>query len=401
MSAMWAGQKTAGDAPAGAPAAAGAESARTRGSARLLDDLREALHRAQRTEDAVAAGFASDDAMASVSELVLRDMKEILRRWTADGTLAFAAPACAAPPASPLQAHDAGDPCEQLLSRAQSALLHVHSELQSAAQQGLCTAAFLELVNPSLEAVAARLTELDSQCLASAADARLACNQRDEARGHVQDVLGRIADQRKKLLGERRKVREKQLELMRQRAIHDEALRTEVQQRSTLLQEQMAVYKSLHEREKASLQREVDVQLAAVQRLGGHNISHYDVRELKTLEDELKQACDRVEQIALLREAEGKVAKVMESLRCPISLSLMRDPVQTADGITYEREEIEKWLRDSDISPKTLLPLPHKTLVVNYAIKGCIEEAVQAKLKQLAVKKDDRRLAEAKRPRRV
>lgn len=273
------------------------------------------------------------------------------------------------------EAHDAGDPCEQLLSRAQSALLHVHSELQSVAQQGLCTAAFLEHVNPSLEAVAPHLTALHSQCLASAADARLLCNQRDEARGHVQDVLGRIADQRKKLLNERRKVREKQLELVRQRA--------------------------LHEREKAFLQREVDVQLAAVQRLGGHNISHYDSRELKTLEDELKQACDRVEQLVLLREAEGKVAKVMESLRCPISLSLMRDPVQTADGITYEREEIEKWLRDSDISPKTLLPLPHKTLVVNYAIKGCIEEAVQAKLKQLAAKKDDRRLAEVKRPRRV
>lgn len=40
-----------------------------------------------------------------------------------------------------------------------------------------------------------------------------------------------------------------------------------------------------------------------------------------------------------------------EDYYCPITKCLMRDPVSTADGQTYEREAIEAWLVDHNTSP--------------------------------------------------
>ena len=50
---------------------------------------------------------------------------------------------------------------------------------------------------------------------------------------------------------------------------------------------------------------------------------------------------------------------------------LMRNPVQTVDGHTYERPEIEKWLQSSNKSTKTLLPLTSKELTTNFAMRSC------------------------------
>lgn len=57
---------------------------------------------------------------------------------------------------------------------------------------------------------------------------------------------------------------------------------------------------------------------------------------------------------------------------CPISLDIMRDPVMTCDGLTYERVDIEKWLQNNDTSPKTNLKLANKNLFPNYALKEMI-----------------------------
>merc|ERR1711964_274552 len=38
-------------------------------------------------------------------------------------------------------------------------------------------------------------------------------------------------------------------------------------------------------------------------------------------------------------------------LLCPITMMLMTDPVIAADGHSYERTAIEKWLKDNDTSP--------------------------------------------------
>ena len=54
----------------------------------------------------------------------------------------------------------------------------------------------------------------------------------------------------------------------------------------------------------------------------------------------------------------------------------MRDPVVWADGMSYEREEIEVWLMKSDMSPVTgrLFPGQKNVLLPNNRLKGVIME---------------------------
>jgi len=53
----------------------------------------------------------------------------------------------------------------------------------------------------------------------------------------------------------------------------------------------------------------------------------------------------------------------------------MRDPVETAaDGQTYKRAAIERWLERSDTSPVNGAKLPSKTLVPNIALRQAVEE---------------------------
>lgn len=59
---------------------------------------------------------------------------------------------------------------------------------------------------------------------------------------------------------------------------------------------------------------------------------------------------------------------------CPITLSLMVDPVIALDGITYERTAIEKWFKSSNKSPKTGVSIENKLLIPNFSIKNLIQE---------------------------
>ena len=68
------------------------------------------------------------------------------------------------------------------------------------------------------------------------------------------------------------------------------------------------------------------------------------------------------------------VSKALPSFFCPITQDVMRDPVITCDGQTYEREEIEEWLADHDTSPATGARLSTKQLTPNLALRAAIEE---------------------------
>ncbi len=58
---------------------------------------------------------------------------------------------------------------------------------------------------------------------------------------------------------------------------------------------------------------------------------------------------------------------------CPIGHSLMRDPVICEDGHTYERENIEQWLRRRRVSPMTNQPLvAHQPLIANINLRQAI-----------------------------
>ncbi len=74
---------------------------------------------------------------------------------------------------------------------------------------------------------------------------------------------------------------------------------------------------------------------------------------------------------------------------CPISQEVMRDPVSTPRGRTYERSSIEGWIRRGHAnSPMSRLPLAIVDLVPNRSLQELISEAVS---------KADADAAEAKR----
>ena len=62
-------------------------------------------------------------------------------------------------------------------------------------------------------------------------------------------------------------------------------------------------------------------------------------------------------------------------LKCTQTRALMVDPTVAADGFTYERAFIEKWLADGhDTSPQSGAPLAHRLLAPNNAVRQLIAE---------------------------
>jgi hypothetical protein len=71
--------------------------------------------------------------------------------------------------------------------------------------------------------------------------------------------------------------------------------------------------------------------------------------------------------------AAGAVASFV--LECPLTMEVIRDPVITVDGQTYERAEIEKWFAlGNRTSPLTGEVLPSTNLVPNIALRTVIRE---------------------------
>ena len=61
-------------------------------------------------------------------------------------------------------------------------------------------------------------------------------------------------------------------------------------------------------------------------------------------------------------------------LVCPISQELMTDPVFTADGSTYDRPHIAKWLRTHTTDPVTNASLQSKRLTPNRSMRSMVAE---------------------------
>lgn len=59
---------------------------------------------------------------------------------------------------------------------------------------------------------------------------------------------------------------------------------------------------------------------------------------------------------------------------CCISKEIMSAPVVCADGHTYDRENIEKWLHDNDTSPMTGAVLSNKYFAPNHVLRSLIEQ---------------------------
>jgi len=59
------------------------------------------------------------------------------------------------------------------------------------------------------------------------------------------------------------------------------------------------------------------------------------------------------------------LSKAANPLVCPFTSEIFEDPVVTADGHTYERKAISKYLEKNDVSPLTGEKLAHKSLTPN------------------------------------
>jgi hypothetical protein len=67
---------------------------------------------------------------------------------------------------------------------------------------------------------------------------------------------------------------------------------------------------------------------------------------------------------------------VLDSFQCPFTMEVMRDPVITVDGQTYERTEIEEWFAlGNRTSPLTGEALLSTNLFPNIALRKAIRES--------------------------
>ena len=87
----------------------------------------------------------------------------------------------------------------------------------------------------------------------------------------------------------------------------------------------------------------------------------------------MKALCASMGTGAVGTDAVMSSVSVPDFYKCPIAHALMVDPVIASDGITYERREIHRWLRQKQTSPMTNLPLGSCDLVPNRALKDAIE----------------------------
>eukprot|EP01083_Nonionella_stella_P019801 54943_1 len=71
-------------------------------------------------------------------------------------------------------------------------------------------------------------------------------------------------------------------------------------------------------------------------------------------------------------------------LLCPITKSIMKDPVICSDGHSYERSAIEEWLKRHDRSPMTNAKLVTKQVFPNHSLRSMIamQNTINKKLKK-------------------
>jgi hypothetical protein len=77
----------------------------------------------------------------------------------------------------------------------------------------------------------------------------------------------------------------------------------------------------------------------------------------------------------LVRDDDASKEVVVDSF-CPLTMKVLRDPVITADGQTYERTEIASWFElGNKTSPLTGAELPSTHLTSNIALRNAIQES--------------------------
>jgi hypothetical protein len=101
-------------------------------------------------------------------------------------------------------------------------------------------------------------------------------------------------------------------------------------------------------------------------------ILHDVATHQSVLEDELRHHRAEIERLRISRD------ELPEDLCCPITCELMKDPVITADGTTFERCAIKEWFETgARTSPTTNEPLENLTLIPNHVCKRLINALME------------------------
>lgn len=108
--------------------------------------------------------------------------------------------------------------------------------------------------------------------------------------------------------------------------------------------------------------------------------SESETPEVETAEDrarvcsEAEAALEPAPALRLDLERLPPDTDVPSTFLCPISLALMEDPVVAADGHSYERSYITRWLASKSVSPKNNTPLASELLFCNYNLRAAITQ---------------------------
>ena len=112
-----------------------------------------------------------------------------------------------------------------------------------------------------------------------------------------------------------------------------------------------------------------------------HSIAERCLEARRTRRPELVELIPELEEVrrgteALPADVRARAPNYMDSFHCPLTMEVMRDPVITADGQTYERAEIESWFAlGKRTSPLTGAELPSTHVTPNIALRHAIQES--------------------------
>ena len=160
-------------------------------------------------------------------------------------------------------------------------------------------------------------------------------------------------------------------------------MRRELQQTKEKLastEQELASTKQEFASTKQKLQGEVDL-------LRGKNLESMDkealVQRKTDLEDIQCEAQRRVDDAILRREVEEEIPE--GPFICPITRSLMKNPVMASDGHTYEHDAIREHIRRQGAnakSPKINLRLAHHDLTPNINLRQLLEEEIEKRMQE-------------------
>ncbi|DBB12613.1 TPA: hypothetical protein ACH3X3_005399 [Trebouxia sp. C0006] len=80
-----------------------------------------------------------------------------------------------------------------------------------------------------------------------------------------------------------------------------------------------------------------------------------------------------------------ETVEVPDAYRCPITLTLMREPAITYEGLTYDRPAILRWIEQRKKDPKTAKKLKANHLIPNLILRECMQSWIDKQLHEIGI----------------